>query len=649
MALKAKKSLFKQNRFSRSLQLKLTTLFVSGIFIAVVLVGYISIMTLRSNLETEVEKNHMLLATAFGAHVEQYFIDAKGVVGLTAQLPAVRNLFTIPLIRDDLKGIPKDADRPKRDVINYVLERNRQFGYMEQVTGDGDNILIEPWEYQLELERLNFSDRDWFQNAIATGDTYISEVYVSSSLQKPVIGISHPIITPAGKVEAVWMGALTLDKLSELCLSLTFGETGHAYLVDQNGTLAAYKDFDMVVDMKDISTAPAVQKALRGETGTALLLDPFENKELLTSYMPVGETGWSIIVVQDPAEALAPVKSATFRIIVICVLLMVIAAVLAWSLARTISRPISNLALVAAQVAEGDLTTDINVSSKDEVGALAHAFGQMIDQMRNIVRDIMDRANMVASSSQQLNASSEETAANANEAAATMSQMSSTVQQVDASIQEVAAQSGKANEAAARGSQGMDRIIGQMQTIANSTSAVSVSVDDLNKKSYEINQIVSLITDIADQTNLLALNAAIEAARAGDQGRGFAVVAEEVRKLAEESADAAQEINILINAIQLESKKAVGIMADSAKEVETGTEVINEVKEDFAEIIDSVEDVTSQIREVVSATEQMAKGMQNIAASTEEQTAAMEEVSASAEALGRLSEELNGLVGRFKA
>ncbi|NLK07155.1 MAG: methyl-accepting chemotaxis protein [Firmicutes bacterium] len=443
-------------------------------------------------------------------------------------------------------------------------------------------------------------------------------------------------------------GRFDTRSVERLALSLTYGETGHAYLVDQRGTLAAYRDFAMVRDMQDIYNAPAVQKALKGEAGTELLQDPFAKKELLTSYTPVGKTGWGIIVVQDPEEAFAPVQAAMWRIIVFCVVLLLIAAVVAWVLAQTISRPVGNLARLAEQVAEGDLTVEITVNSHDEVGVLARAFGVMVDSTRSVVQDIMERANLVAASSQQLNASSEETAANANEAAATMNEMSATVEQVDTSIQEVETQSDRANEFARQGSEGMNRIIGQMQAIADSTTAVSTSIDDLNKKSNQISQIVSLITDIADQTNLLALNAAIEAARAGEQGRGFAVVAEEVRKLAEQSANAAQEIHALINDIQSESEKAVGIMAEGSEEVEAGTVVVDEVRDNFQEIMNSIHDVTTRVGEVVLATEQMTDGVQNIAASTEEQTAAMQEVSAAAGSLAQLSEELDNLVGRFR-
>ncbi|NLK08746.1 MAG: methyl-accepting chemotaxis protein [Firmicutes bacterium] len=640
----------KGNIFSRSLQFKLTTLFVLGVFIAVGIVGITSVKTLERNLEEEILDHQMLLAMSFGSQVEQYLEGAKGIVRITANLPAVKDMSYVPFIKEDIKGVPEEMDRPKRQIIQDIMEHYGQFGYMRQVTGDeGLSVVVEPFEYQLELDRLDFSFRDWFQNAATSKDTYVSEVYVSSSIDKPVIAISHPIMDVFGRVEAVWMGALTLDMLSEIATSLTFGETGHAYLVDQRGTLAAYKDFEMVQNMQDLAEAPAVQKVLQGESGTGLFLDPIERKELVTSYMPVGGTGWGIMVVQDPDEAFAPVKAAANRTLIICLVLMGVAAVMAWLIAHTIARPIRNLASIAGEVAAGDLTVNIAVESKDEVGALSSAFGQMVEQMRVIVREIAERANMVASSSQQLNAGSEETAANANEAAAIMGEMASTVEQVNVSINEVANQSRRATEFAGRGNEGMARIISQMQSIANSTNQVSTSIDDLNHKSREISQIVSLITDIADQTNLLALNAAIEAARAGEQGRGFAVVAEEVRKLAEESANAAQEIHALINAIQAESENAVEIMAEGAKEVDAGTVVVDEVRGNFQEITDSVQDVTSLVGQVVEATGQMTEGVQNTAASTEEQTAAMQEVSASAEALARLAEELNNLVGRFKA
>ncbi|WP_347490512.1 methyl-accepting chemotaxis protein [Desulfoscipio sp. XC116] len=347
-------------------------------------------------------------------------------------------------------------------------------------------------------------------------------------------------------------------------------------------------------------------------------------------------------------EALQAYTWARIRMFALSGFAIFLGIIIALAFARSVTSPVANLVQAANSAAAGDLTVDIKVKTKDEIGVLAAAFSKMISQTRQIVMEITDKANTVASSSQQLNSSAQETAASANETSATMTEISTTVEQVGANIQEVSALSEAAAEHAGEGSKGIERVIEQMRSIADMAGAVSISIDGLNQKSQEINQIVELITNIADQTNLLALNAAIEAARAGEQGRGFAVVAEEVRKLAEQSSNAAKEIYTLINAIQFESQKAVESMASGGKEVEAGTRVVGEAGANFKEIIGSVQELTSQIQGVASAAEQMSAGVQNVAATTEEQTAAMEEVSASAESLTQLSEELNALVGRFK-
>lgn len=298
--------------------------------------------------------------------------------------------------------------------------------------------------------------------------------------------------------------------------------------------------------------------------------------------------------------------------------------------------------------AGGDLTADIAVRSKDEVGKLAGAFNLMIKQMREVVLNILDRSNHVAESAQQLNSISQQTAASANETSAAMNEISTTVEQINSHVQNISAVSNDANHQANEGNRAIAKVNGQMKNIADSAAGVAAAIEGLSDKSREINQIVELITSIADQTNLLALNAAIEAARAGEHGRGFAVVAEEVRKLAEQSADAAKKIVVLVNTMQSESQKAVDIMARDSQNVDAGTRVVGEVGDNFKGIIDAVQGLSSQIQEVAAATEQMSSGVQNVASSTEEQTAAMEELSASAESMARLSDELNALVGRFK-
>lgn len=358
--------------------------------------------------------------------------------------------------------------------------------------------------------------------------------------------------------------------------------------------------------------------------------------------------------------------------------------------ARSIARPVNQMAVMAKAVAGGDLSRRVTVDRQDEIGELSTAFNTMIGQLKVLIGHINTNAEQLAASSEELTASSEQSAQAANqialsitgvaagadeqlaaadETAATVEQMSAGIQQIAANTGQVAAQSAQAADKAQEGGKALDKAVKQMSNIESTVNNLARVVGKLGDKSQEIGEIVGTIAGIAGQTNLLALNAAIEAARAGEQGRGFAVVAEEVRKLAEQSQEAAKKIAELIGEIQEDTNIAVVAMDDGTREVKIGTEVVNAAGVAFRDITELVDQVSAQVTEISAATQQMATGSQQIvgavkkiddlskmsasesqsvSAATEEQLASMEEIAGSSEALAKLAQDLRAATAKFR-
>ena len=362
---------------------------------------------------------------------------------------------------------------------------------------------------------------------------------------------------------------------------------------------------------------------------------------------------------ENQAAAQAAVKQAVTASIVA----LIIAGVTATLLIRSITSAIYKVLSVLRAVAAGDLTQEpLNMTANDEMGSLARAADKMSESLKNLIVEVNGSSNEVASEANQIAASSEKMAAGMSEQSQQVTQVSSAVEQMSASIVEVARKSNNASSNAAEAGKVADEggvvvqeTIDGMNTINEAVSAGAASVGELGKRSQQIGQIIEVINDIADQTNLLALNAAIEAARAGEHGRGFAVVADEVRKLADRTTKATQEIAESIQAIQTETGQAVDRMNIGTQQVQTGVQKASAAGDNLRRIVASAQDVAGMIQSIAAAAEQQSAASEQIASNissinsvTRQTNEAANQSARAASKLASKAEQLQVLVGKFK-
>ena len=415
----------------------------------------------------------------------------------------------------------------------------------------------------------------------------------------------------------------------------------------------------------------------------------------LTAYEPIRDSEGRIIGIWYVGVPLTPYENIALQFrnhLLVFGLLGYLIAILAAAVLtnRLFVRPLLAITDASQKIAQGDLTARIEISSRDEIGRLGKFFSEMAASLRALVEQISRTTASLASSVNQLQIAArdteasaenlstaiEELAQGASTQAAAAQQTVQAVANMNRSIQKVEEGANAVGKVASyfqqlveAGHEAMSTLTNKMQLSINSSQQVESAIRELNQRSKEISQIVEVITSIASQTNLLALNAAIEAARAGELGRGFAVVAEEVRKLAEGSAQAAQQIAHLIYDIQNGTEKtveqvltAISVINEQADSVEQTEKLFGAIEKGAVDINREFKAAMQAMQQVSGELQQILQATQNISAITQESAASTEEVSAiatsqasnaqtvkkSTDQIAQLSQELEKAVGHFR-
>nr|WP_198508005.1 methyl-accepting chemotaxis protein [Bacillus sp. FJAT-42315] len=542
--------------------------------------------------------------------------------------------------------------------------------------------------------KYNYPSHEWYKIGQNTERSVVfSEAYYDKTLDITMITVTAPFYNKNNQFSGVVTGDIDLSNLKSLISNLKIGETGYAFLLDGKGNFLASPHEEETIDLQ-IENHPNKSLAAIGKDIVAKESGQlqYENQNGMNEvfFQKIPETGWTIALVAPEKELYSSLTSLIQLLTVLSVIGIVLIVGLIVFYTNGIVRNIKEVNRLAEAVSQGDLTQSIQSDSQDEFGQMIGYLNKMKDHLADMVYQLTDQASQVAATSEELSASAMQTskateqisssiqevaygadvqANNVNTSHTITMQMTEQMEQAKQSVTSITNAIEQTNKTAELGYGKINESLKQIQHIDETQSATANKMKELGQKSEEIGQIIDFITTISTETNLLALNASIEAARAGEHGKGFAIVANEVKKLAEQSAQAADSIKGLIVDIQDVSMNVTEAMNTSTAAVKQGLSLSNETGVYFNDIVDRIKEVKEQsaavstmIKQVTDRTHQLHQGMdeihqlgiqsaantQNVAAAAEEQNAAMDDISASAHSLSQLADELQSAVSRFK-
>ncbi|MCT4618944.1 MAG: methyl-accepting chemotaxis protein [Marinisporobacter sp.] len=536
------------------------------------------------------------------------------------------------------------------------------------------------------------TERPWYKEAVAKNDLIWTNPYIDAFTGKQVITVAIPVYNSFKGNEFTGVVAVDifLETLSNHINSIKIGKRGYPVILDRDLNT-------MIHDNKELIGKPLpieeIEKAIKEKEEGYVdykWKDSGQQKKKFSVFTKVDKLGWTVLGILDMDEIKEDVDGLHDSALMIGGVSLLIAICISYLFSRGLTKHIKALLEDMEKIKQGDLTVLSKIKTKDEIGRLGEHFNGMIDEIGNLVRNVQSASKEVIASAENLAATSEETSASAEEVATTVEEiakgateqageaekgamltakLSDKFDKLNDNTDEMLTSASDVMEANLDGVKAVEDLKDRTKLNTKATETIEEAIMELDNKTKYIGSILDTIASIAEQTNLLALNASIEAARAGEHGKGFAVVADEIRKLAEGSREAADEIKEIVVNIQSDSSNTVQIMKDVKERAQEQYESVGMVTGSFDRISKSIDGMAQKIemisdfvRELNIDKDNIVGAIQNISAVSEETAAASEEVSASmqqqsmaVEEVARAADKLNDLalnlneeISRFK-
>ena len=595
-------------------------------------------------------------------------------------------------ILETMTASMSDLKLTEEQILNYLslnLERHGDFPNGMYLTyEDGHVVDGAGW-----VPEGDATEGTWYVEGITHDSFLFGEPYEDSFTKEYIVTASKKLPAFNGSLNAVAAVDVSLHALTDTIREMKIADAGDAFIVDSNtGMILAHQDTALVgtlmKDNADSFYSRIMEDIAAGNLSKAEY--DSENGIYITSILPIAKTSWYMVGRVSESVILEDLNNLRNFIAALAVVIVLVMMVLIERLVAMIVNPINRLTKTIVTITDGDFTEDIKVKGKDEVSVMAAHMQEFLLAMRETIgrlRNIADSLNIKAANSSDL---SGELHSSAGAQSDSMAQMNTTVEELVRAISEIAENATalaqivsdtnddgaavmdnmkETRTAAEQGRKDMNQVNGAMGEIEVSMVSLKESIEAVGTAAVKINEITNTISEIAEETNLLALNASIEAARAGEAGRGFSVVASQIKKLAETSASAADEISQLIVSVSGLINDTVAKSQNSMTEIKGSAEMVDVAIENFNHIYESINSTNTIMEGMIVKIKEVDDVATSVAAITQQQSASAEEIEATTAEMAELaavvagnsktvasdaqeltedSSELKGQVSRFK-